>query len=134
MKLLDISCRLGRFDESENSIYLLDKYKTNKWTNSKNIYTLPLSESIHYRCLVEDNFEDYSIYIDVTKQSPFCGIDTANNFINYYSKKNLLEILEILKEYKVDIRNGVIHDGLHRLSTILFLTNLEYDLDESLIK
>lgn len=134
MVLSQIKCRLGNFDESKESVYLLNKYKTGNWKKLGRIYEAPLCESIHYKCLLENNFEDYSIYIDVTKQSPISGQEAAKNFINYYSKRSLDDILELLNNYKVNIKNFVIQDGLHRLSTILYLTNNDFNLDENLIK
>lgn len=134
MILSQIKCRLGPFDESEQSIYLLNKYKTENWKKVGKIYESPLSESIHYKCLLENDFKDYSTYIDITKQAPISGDKAADNFINHYFKMSLDDILELLKNYKVDISNFVIYDGLHRLSTILYLTNGDFNLDENLIK
>lgn len=134
MFLYQIKCRLGNFDESKESIYLLNKYKKENWKKLGKMYVAPLCESIHYKCLLENNFEDYSIYVDITKQAPISGQEAAKNFINYYSKRSLDDILDLLKNYKVEIKNFVINDGLHRLSTILYLTNGDFNLDKNLIK
>jgi hypothetical protein len=140
VKLSKIRCILGTFDKSSESEYLINKYITKNWKKNNSFYELPLSESIHYKCLLENDFKDYSIYIDVTKQSirkdgsKINGHEASMNFINFYYKKDLSQLLKLLKEYKIDIKNGLIYDGLHRLSMLLYLTDTEYEIDRNFIK
>ena len=93
------------------------------------MYRLPLSESIHYQALVQNDFSDYEELILSTQQEEH----SVEKFKQLRDSLNM----ELLSQegHKITIdKKGIVQDGVHRLSILLKKNLIEEEIPDKWIK
>lgn len=75
-----------------------------------------IKDSIHYNSLINNNFDNYDEYIKTTEQQDH----SVEIFKNLYENFDINKMKKIRVIYNYQHNKYIIHDGLHRLSILLF--------------
>ena len=89
-------------------------------------YLFHIRDSIHYNSLNNKNFDRYKRYLDTTTQ-PEHSVD---NFINLFNKFDINKIERINVKYNHRFKKYIIHDGVHRLSIMIYKQILKETIKE----
>lgn len=79
-------------------------------------YVFSIKNSIHYKCLQSQNFEDYEKLILSTNQKEH----SVKSFIELSRNFSIQKIGKIKIEYSKPIDKFLVNDGCHRLAIILY--------------
>ena len=129
MKLGDIQVRhwivTDKLSHCITSGWKKDDYRPPTGT----MYKLPLNESIHYQALVQDDFSAYEELILSTHQE-------EHSIEKFKQLRDSLNIKLLSQErHKITIdANGIVQDGVHRLSILLKKKLIEEEIPDKWIK
>lgn len=103
-------------NEKLKSILKDCKYETFKYPNQSNLNSFDIRDTIHYKALVNNNFDMYNLYLDSTRQ-PEHSLDI---FLNLKENFDIKKMKKIIINYEIEKRKYFIIDGVHRFSILLF--------------
>ena len=129
MKLGDIQVRHWIVTDKLNHCITRGWKKDDYRPPTGTMYKLPLSESIHYQALVQDDFSAYEELILSTHQEEH----SIEKFKQLRDSLNIKLLSQERHKITIDTK-GIVQDGVHRLSILLKNKLIEEEIPDKWIK
>jgi hypothetical protein len=124
------------FDDILVKHWIKFKYDTKKsYSKEKEHHLFKVEDSIHYNCIMKNEYSDYEKLITTTKQKEH-SLDKFLKLMNEFDVEKLIKN-KIVLQWNRKYEKYIVLDGCHRLAIIMYKklhNNNELNLDWFVIK